>query len=219
MTEKIRVLIVDDHDMVRQGIRILLENFDDFEVVGEAPHGQAGVNLCNAHEPHVVLMDMKMPIMNGIEATKIIREQHPNIQVVALTSFDDENNVMDALQAGAISYTMKNVSIDELASIVRKAANGQSFLAPEATRALISATTRPPSVGHDLSDRENEVLGLMAKGLSNREIGKLLYISSSTVKNHVSSILSKFGASTRTQAVAMAVEHKLVDIEAAQGKE
>jgi NarL family two-component system response regulator LiaR len=149
--------------------------------------------------------------MDGVAAAEAIRKFCPQTHIVALTSFDDEHTVQDVLKAGATSYVMKNVSVDELANVIRKAHQGQATLAPEATRVLIRAATRPPSIGYDLSDREREVLALMAKGLSNREIGEQLYISSSTVKNHVSSILSKLGTVSRTQAVALAVEHRLVE--------
>ena len=212
--EKIKVLIVDDHDMVRKGLIVLLENFEDFEIVGDAASGEMGVRLCQQRQPDVVLMDLVMPGMNGIATTQAIRQNYPDIQVIALTSFNEENTVQEALKAGAISYLMKNVSVDELATAVRKAYVGQSTLAPEAAQVLISATTRPPAVGHDLTEREREILGLMIKGLNNREIAEHLIISSSTVKNHVSNILSKLGTTSRTQAVAMAVENKIVDSEA-----
>ena len=211
--DKIRIVIVDDHDMVREGLRVLLENFEEFDVVGEGADGEIAVDLCRRHKPDVVLLDMVMPVMNGVAAAERIHVLCPDTHIVALTSFDDEHTVQDALKAGATSYVMKNVSVDDLAEVIRKAHRGQSTLAPEATRMLIRAATRPPAVGFDLSDREREVLLMMTKGVSNREIGEQLYISSSTVKNHVSSILSKLGAVSRTQAVAMAVEHHLVDIE------
>lgn len=209
-SDKIRVLVVDDHNMVRKGLIVLLENFDDFEVVGEAGDGEMGVTLCQEYQPNVVLMDMIMPGMDGIEATTIIRETCPDTQVIALTSFSDDLTIQGALKAGAISYLMKNVSVDELAEAVRKANGGQPTLAPEATQALIAATRRPPEVGYDLSEREREVLILMVDGLNNREIADRLTISNSTVKNHVSNIFSKLGTTSRTQAVAMAVERKIV---------
>jgi NarL family two-component system response regulator LiaR len=209
-TERIRVLIVDDHDMVRKGLRVLLENFDEFEVVGDCGDGLTGVSYVQRYHPHVILMDMMMPGMNGVEATRRIKAVNPDARIIALTSFSDEGNVQQALQAGAISYLLKNVSVDELASAVRKAYNGQATLAPEAAQVLISAATRPPQVGHDLTDREREVLALMAEGLNNREIGERLVISASTVKNHVSNILSKLGTTSRTQAVALAVENRIV---------
>lgn len=212
MTEagKIKVLIIDDHSIVRRGLILLLGNFDDFEVIGDVGDAARGVDICRVKKPDVVLMDMVMPGMDGITATRQVREVCPTAQVIALTSFNDDANIQAALKAGAISYLMKNVSIDELASAVRKAAVGQPTLAPEAAQALISAATRPPSVGHDLTDREREVLSLMVEGLNNREIAERLIISNSTVKNHVSNILEKLGMTSRTQAVALAVDKKLL---------
>jgi NarL family two-component system response regulator LiaR len=207
---RIRVLIVDDHNMVRKGLRTLLEEFDDVEVIAEAADGEMAIDLARAQCPDVVLMDMVMPRMNGVDATVNIRRHCPNTQIVALTSFSDEDNVQAALKAGVVGYLMKNVSGDELASAIRRAHAGQSTLAPEAAQVLIRATTRPPALGHDLTERELEVLALMIEGLNSREIGEQLVISSSTVKNHVSSILAKLGTTSRTQAVALAVEHRIV---------
>jgi NarL family two-component system response regulator LiaR len=211
MAEPIRVVIVDDHNMVRRGLVVLLQEFDDLSVVGEAADGEFAVDFCRRQEVDVVLMDMIMPRMDGVTATRLIRESCPGTQVIALTSFSDETNVQAALKAGAVGYLMKNISGDELANAIRRAREGQSTLAPEAAQVLIRATTRPPIIGHDLTDREREVLGLMKEGLNNREIGERLIISSSTVKNHVSSILSKLGTISRTQAVALAMEHKLLE--------
>jgi NarL family two-component system response regulator LiaR len=208
---KIRVMIVDDHNMVRKGLVVLLEEYNDLVVVAEAGDGEMAADLARSECPDVVLMDMIMPRMGGIEATQRIRANCPGTQVVALTSFNDERSVQDALKAGAIGYLMKNVSGDELAEAIRRAAEGQSTLAPEAAQVLIRATTRPPALGHDLTDRERQVLALMIEGLNNREIGERLVISSSTVKNHVSSILSKLDTTSRTQAVALAVEHKIME--------
>ncbi len=210
-SEKIKVIIIDDHEIVRQGLRVSLENFDDFDIVADTGDARVGLELCIRLQPHVVLMDIVMPAMDGVTATRLVREQCPGVQVIALTSFDSNDNIQQALQAGAISYLMKNISVDELASAVRKAAGGQATLAPEAVQVLIRAATRPPAVGHDLTEREREVLALMVEGLNNREIAERLIISSSTVKNHVSNILDKLGISSRTQAVALAVEHRLVN--------
>jgi NarL family two-component system response regulator LiaR len=197
--------------MVRKGLLTLLEDFEDLQIVGEAADGELALNACRETQPDVILMDMMMPRMDGVTATQKIRAAYPATHVIALTSFNDEDNIHAALKAGAIGYLMKDVSGDELANAIRRAAVGQSTLAPEAAQALIKATTRPPSLGHDLTEREFEVLALMKEGLSNREIGERLVISGSTVKNHVSSILSKLGTISRTQAVALAVEHKLVE--------
>ncbi len=210
-SNRIRVVIVDDHNMVRKGLTVLLEQFEDMEVVAEAGDGEAGLDICRRECPDVVLMDMLMPRMDGVKATRLIREACPDTQVIGLTSYHEEETIQEALKAGAIGFLMKNISGDELANAIRRGYQGQSTLAPEAAQVLISATTRPPALGHDLTEREREVLVLMIDGLNNREIGEKLIISSSTVKNHVSSILSKLGTSSRTQAVALAVEHRIVE--------
>ncbi|TVR22133.1 MAG: DNA-binding response regulator, partial [Anaerolineaceae bacterium] len=161
-------MIVDDHNMVRRGLAVLLEDYDDLIVIGEAHDGEIAVNACKRDAPDVVLMDMIMPRMDGISATHAIREACPQTQVIALTSFNDEDSVQNALKAGVVGYLMKNVSGDELADAIRRAHAGQSTLAPEAAQVLIHATTRPPTIGHDLTERERDVLALMIEGLSNR---------------------------------------------------
>ncbi len=211
--ERIKVLIVDDHNMVRRGLAVLLEDYDDLAVIGEANDGEMAMTFCQQNTPDVVLMDMIMPRMDGITATRHIRTAHPSTQIIALTSFNDEDSVQNALKAGVVGYLMKNVSGDELAEAIRRAHVGQSTLAPEAAQVLIHATTRPPTIGHDLTERERDVLLLMIEGLNNREIGEKLVISSSTVKNHVSNILGKMGTTSRTQAVALAVEYKIVHLD------
>lgn len=204
---KIKVLIVDDHNMVRKGLRVLIEEFEELQVVGEAGDGAQATMSCETLSPDVVLMDLMMPHMNGIKATADILSGQPDIKVLLLTSFVSEEHVQDALQAGAVGYLMKNISGSELYDAIIKAHNGESSLAPEATQALIQATVRPPSVGHDLTQREREVLAHMMRGLNNREIGDELFISASTVKNHVSKVLMKLDTSSRTQAVALAIEN------------
>ena len=210
-SDRIRVVIVDDHNMVRKGLVVLLHEFDDIEVVAEAGDGEVAISTCVTLKPDVVLMDIIMPHVNGVAATAKIREVCPDTQVVVLTSFSDEEQVQSVLQAGAIGYIMKDVSGNELANAIRRAYAGESPLSPQAAQVLIRATTRPPAIGHDLTEREREILALMIEGLNNRMIGERLIISSSTVKNHVSSILSKMGTASRTQAVALAVEHKILD--------
>lgn len=210
-SELIRVLLVDDHAVVRSGLGAFLMAYEDLELVGEARNGDEAIRMCEDLNPDVVLMDLVMPGMNGAEATSIIREQHPETQVIALTSYKEEELVQGVLKAGAIGYLLKNVTGDELADAIRAAKAGQPTLAPEATQALIHATTKPPDLGFDLTQREREVLSLMIEGLNNPDIAERLVVSRSTVKFHVSSILSKLGASSRTEAVALALQHNLVD--------
>lgn len=207
----IRVLLVDDHAVVRSGLAAFLLAYDDLELVGEAGSGEDAVRLCEQHMPDVVLMDLVMPGMNGVGATQEVRARCPNLQVIALTSFPEEDLVQGALRAGAISYLLKNVSAEELAAAIRAAHAGRSILAPEATRALIEASHRPPAPGDDLTPREREVLALLVQGLHNPDIAERLVVSRSTVKFHVSSILSKLGVESRAEAVALAVRMRLVE--------
>lgn len=173
----IRVMIVDDHALVRSGLRVFLLAFDDLELVAEAASGEEALRLCKQLQPDVVLMDLVMPEMDGVAATRAIRERWPQIQVIALTSFWDEELVQGALQAGAISYLLKDVSADALADGIRKAHAGRPTLAPEAAQVLIQATRKPPTLGYDLTEREREVLALMVEGLSNLEIAERLVVS------------------------------------------
>lgn len=209
-TKPIRVMIVDDHAVVRGGLKFFLLGFDDLELAGEAEDGEEALRLCDQVHPDVILMDMMMPGMDGAAATQAIRQRYPQVQVIALTSFKEQDLVQRALQAGAIGYLLKDVQALELAEAIRAAHAGRPTLAPEATQALIQAATQPPMPGHDLTEREREVLALLVKGLSNNEIAERLIVSISTVKYHVSGILSKLGAANRAEAVAMALQHHLV---------
>jgi NarL family two-component system response regulator LiaR len=205
-----RVAIVDDHAMVRSGLAAFLSVAEDLELVGEAANGQEALRLCAAEAPDVVLMDLVMPGMDGVEATRQIRARFPSIRVIALTSFPEDRLVQDVLEAGALSYLLKNVGADELARAIRAAREGRSTLAPEAAQVLIQRATAPRSPGYDLSPREKEVLALMVQGLSNPDIADRLVVGRSTIKFHVSSILGKLGVQSRTEAVAMAVQNKLL---------
>jgi NarL family two-component system response regulator LiaR len=213
-SSSIRVMLVDDHAVVRSGLRAFLMVFDDLELVGEAGSGREAVRLCEQVKPDVVLMDLVMPEMDGATATRMIRECCPEVQVIALTSFKEQELVQSALEAGAIGYLLKDVSAEKLADAIRSARIGRPTLAPEATQALIEASrmsSTSPQQLYNLTQREQEVLELMVEGLSNPEIAEQLVISRSTVKFHVSSILAKLGVSSRTEAVALALQQKLVD--------
>lgn len=211
MQAPVRVLLVDDHDMVRRGLATFLAVYDDLELVGEARSGAEALGLCAEAQPDVVLMDLMMPDMDGPSATQEIRRQWSDIQVIALTSFPEPGLLQRVLQAGAISYLLKNVSADTLHDAILAAHAGRSILAPEATQALIQAATQPRPPGHDLTTREREVLALMVEGLNNTAIAGRLAVSPSTIKAHVSNILSKLEVASRTEAVALAVRHDLVN--------
>lgn len=206
----VRVLIVDDHEMVRRGLISFLRTFEDLLIVGEASSGQEAIAQCQALHPDVILMDLMMPEMDGFTATEIIREQFPQVAIVALSSSGDTNAVTAAMQAGATSYLLKNIGTEQLADAVRAASMGQRTLSPEATQALIRAATRPPLPRYDLTDREMDVLRQMVRGLNNPEIAAQLNISRSTVKYHISAILSKLGVSNRSEAIALALKQDIV---------
>ncbi len=211
-SKPIRVMLVDDHAVVRSGLSAFLLAYDDLEIAGEAGNGVEAVHLCAKLCPDVVLMDMVMPEMDGATATRAIRKKCPQVQVIALTSFKEDELVHGALEAGAIGYLLKDVSADELVSAIRAAHTGRPTLAPEAAQALIHTATQAASLalGHDLTPREKEVLALMTKGLNNTKIAEHLVVSRSTVRFHVSNILSKLNATSRTEAVAVALQHNLV---------
>ena len=205
------VMLVDDHAVVRSGLATFLMTCDDMELVGEASSGEQALSLCTKTKPDVVLMDLVMPGMDGATATRKIKEQCPETQVIALTSFKEQELVQGALQAGAIGYLLKDVSAEELANAIRAAYAGKPTLAPEAAQALIQAARMPAEkVGFDLTDREKEVLALLVEGANNSQIADRLVVSKSTAKFHVSSILTKLNATGRTEAVAIALKHKLV---------
>lgn len=208
MSEPITVLLVDDHAMVRQGVRAFLETQGDIAVVAEAASGEEAVRLATEHAPDVALMDLIMAGMDGVEATRRLTARSPRTNVVVLTSYHDDEHVFPAIRAGALSYVLKEVGPDELADTVRKAATGEAVLHPRVAarvvRELHGARRDKPNAFHDLSDREIEVLKLIAEGLSNAEISGRLFISEKTTKNHVSNILSKLHLADRTQAAVYA---------------
>ena len=212
MSEKtaIRVMIVDDHALVRSGLEAFLLVQKDLKLVAQAKNGQQAISLCAEALPDVVLMDLLMPGMSGIETICQIKQQFPHVQCIALTSYKDEELVQGALKAGAMGYLLKDVSSDELANAIRSAYAGRPALAPEAAQVLIQMSTKGPALGADLTDREREVLLLMVDGLNNQEIAAHLVISTGTVKFHVSNILSKLNVTTRTEAVSLALQQHLV---------
>jgi two-component system, NarL family, response regulator LiaR len=205
----IRVLISDDHGVVRQGLRMFLSLDPDIQVVGEASDGREALEMARELVPDVVLMDLLMPVMNGIEATRAIRSALPEVEVMALTSVLEDASVTDAIRAGAIGYLLKDTNVEELHRAVRGAAEGRVQLAPEAAARLMREV-RAPESPEALTARESEVLELLARGHANKQIASELYVSEKTVKAHVSAILKKLGVQSRTQAALHAVETGLV---------
>ena len=205
----IRILVADDHPVVRKGLTTVMAVFSDFELVGEANSGEEAISLCEKTQPDVVLMDLVMPGMGGAKAIEIIRERFPGIAIVALTSFGEKSLVDAAVKAGAMSYLLKNVTAEELAAAVRNAFSGRPTLSPEVARLLMQDIRQSPGQDYDITDREREILKLMIEGLSNAGIAERLVISQSTVKFHVSNILSKLRVDSRTEAVALALKNHL----------
>ena len=205
---KIRLLVVDDHDMLREGLAAFLRAFPDLDLIGEASGGEEAIQQCRDLQPDVVLMDLIMPEVDGVTAIRTIHQEMPDIKIVALSSFGEDKLVRDALQAGATSYMLKNVTANNLAEAIRSTYAGLPTLAPEVARSLFNQSTTQtiPSITAVLTQREQEVLSLMVDGLSNAEIGQRLNISIFTVKNHVSSILSKLNVNSRTEAVSLALK-------------
>jgi NarL family two-component system response regulator LiaR len=211
-SQTIRVLLVDDHNVVRSGLATFLRAYDDLELMGEAKNGLEAIKACQKEVPDVILMDLMMPEMDGIAATRAILAEHPQVKIIAMTSFEEEQLVQGVLAAGAISYLLKNVNSDELASAIRAAVVGRSTLSPEAAKVLIQATRPASHPTFDLTEREREVLQLVAEGHSNQQIADALVITLATVKAHISNILSKLQVSSRSEAIAYAIKHKLVSL-------
>lgn len=209
-SSSIQVLLVDDHNVVRSGLATFLSAYEDLELVGEAKNGIEAVNFCHQQQPDVILMDLMMPIMDGVSATRAILADYPQIKIIAMTSFDEANLVNEVLGAGAMSYLLKNITADELVKAIRDAVSGRSTLSPEAAQVLIESTRitkRPPG---DLTERELEVLRLVVQGHSNQQIANSMVITVATVKAHISSILAKLQVSSRAKAIAYAIKHKIV---------
>lgn len=206
----IRVIIVDDHEMTRVGLRFFLAMYADLELVGEARNGEEALVLCQQTQPDVVLMDLVMPGMDGAQTTRRIRREYPQTQILVVTSFDDDDLVQQALQAGAIGYLLKNISAGTLAEAIRAAHAGRSTLAEEIAGVVVELVRQPTDPGRNLTHREREVLSLFVEGLPNAQIAHRLAISQATVKYHVRSILNKLGATSRTEAVSMAWQYDLI---------
>jgi NarL family two-component system response regulator LiaR len=209
-SKRIRVMIVDDHAVVRSGLSAFLSIYADLEMVGEAESGEDALARIGLLLPDVILMDLMMPGMDGVQTTRAVKQKYPQIQIVALTSFKEENMVQGALQAGAMGYLLKNVSATELSSAIRSAYAKRMTLSSEAAEVLVQATTQTIPASDDLTEREREVLGLMVEGLNNGEIAERLVVSQSTVKFHIANIFAKLGVDNRVGAVTMALQRRLV---------
>jgi NarL family two-component system response regulator LiaR len=207
---RIRVVIADDHPLLRRGLEAALQLYDDIELAAQADDGAEAVAICERIQPDVVLMDLVMPGLEGAAATREVLRRCPGAKVLVLTSYSDEALIQEALNAGAIGYLMKDVSGAQLAEAIRRAHDGRPTLAPEAAEVLMRQVAAPGAQGDDLTPRERQVLRLLADGLTNTEIAERLVVSLSTVKGHVSSVMAKLGASTRTEAAIIAVRHRLV---------
>ena len=212
---KIRLMIVDDHEVVRLGMRAAFELEADINVVGEASDGAEALAKVGVLDPQVILMDVRMQQMNGIEACREIKSRYPHVHILMITSYTDEEAVFDSIMAGANGYLLKNVSRTELLKALRLVAAGQSLLDPNTSKQAIArmtglATGTVQTPGEELTEREREVLALVARGYTNKQIADTLYVSEKTARNHVSHILEKLGLSRRSEAAAFAVEHKLV---------
>jgi DNA-binding NarL/FixJ family response regulator len=210
----IKILLVDDQPLFREGLRTLLSLQSDFEIVGEAGNGEEAIRLARIHQPAVVLMDLQMPVLDGVTATRLLKAEQSECRVIVLTTFDDDDNVFEGLRAGAVGYLLKDAPSEKLSEAIRVAARGESFLQPSVAAKVVAEFARligdtrahvPPLI-EPLSDREHEILILIANGASNREIAKRLFLAEGTVKNHITNILGKLGVRDRTQAALKAKE-------------
>jgi NarL family two-component system response regulator LiaR len=208
-SDRIRVMIVDDHAVVRSGLAAFFAVFSDLELVGEAENGDEAVVRCGLLKPDVILMDLIMPGTDGVTATSQIKAKYPAVKVIALTSYQEDDLIQGALQAGAIGYLMKNITARDLAAAIRSAHAGKMTLSPEAAQILVQSKYQNPEF-EELTEREREVLKLMVDGLNNADIAERLVISLSTVKYHISNILGKLGVENRVAAVTIAIQKKLI---------
>jgi DNA-binding NarL/FixJ family response regulator len=210
--ERIRLIIVDDHSIVRQGLRAIFRVTPGIELVGEAANGREAVELAVSAQPDLALMDLVMPEMDGVAAIAELKRKLPHIRIIALTTFADADLVLGAVQAGADGYLLKDIDVADLTRAIRTVSAGQPYLHPEATRHLLQATARPEQSTERLTSREQEVLTLVARGLTNRQIADGLAISEKTVSVHVSNVLSKLGLASRTQAALYAARVGIVPV-------
>ena len=214
MSEKkiIKVVVADDHPLVRHGIKTVFEAYDDIDLVAEAENGKEAMEMVEKHSPDIVLMDLVMPVLDGVEATVQLLNRHPDLKIIVLTSFNDMDLIKKSLKAGAISYILKNISGALLVKTIRDIYKGKFILSPQVTKILLSEVRDSPDENFKLTVREKEILTLVVEGLSNKEISKRLFLSNSTVQFHVSNILSKLRVSKRTEAVYVALKQKLVKL-------
>ncbi len=212
---EIKVMIVDDQPIIRDGLKMILDMYEDIEVVGVATNGSDAISICKEKEIDVILMDIRMPDMDGVEATKRIKAKHEKIKIIILTTFDDDEYIFEALKQGASSYLLKDMNSDEIVSAIRVVKQGGSVMPPKVTAkvvnkfAKISSSTEQSAYEH-LTEREMEIIKHIAAGMSNKEIAKALYLSQGTVKNHITNILSKLNMRDRTQVALYAIENKII---------